>query len=78
MVGIGKTNLASEVISLPRQSIDLPEGVKNDLQKMSKDIGMTQNALVNLAVATMLAKYKAEGMGLFFDLISKPETRKSD
>jgi len=64
------------VISLPRQSIDLPEEVKSDLQKMSKDIGMTQNALINLAVATMLAKYKAEGMRLFFDLISQPETRK--
>lgn len=64
------------MISLPRQSIDLPEEVKSDLQKMSKDIGMTQNALINLAVATMLAKYKAEGMRLFFDLISQPETRK--
>jgi hypothetical protein len=61
---------------LSRQSIDLPEEIKSDLEKMSKGIGMTQNALVNLAVATMLAKYKAEGMRIFFDLISQPEIKK--
>jgi len=63
-------------ISMPRQSIDLPSEIKSDLEKMSKGIGMTQNALVNLAVATMLAKYKAEGMRIFFDLISQPDTQK--
>jgi hypothetical protein len=61
---------------LSRQSIDLPEEIKSDLEKMSKGIGMTQNALINLSVATMLAKYKAEGMRIFFDLISQPEIKK--
>lgn len=63
-------------ISVARQSIDLPNEVKSDLEKMSKDIGMSQNGLANLAIATMLAKYKAEGMKIFFDLISQPDTRK--
>jgi|GEM_PF-1383258 hypothetical protein len=63
--------------SVSRLSIDLPLDVKGELEKMSKDIGMTQNALVNLAVATMVTKYKAEGMRIFFDLISQPEIRKS-
>jgi len=62
---------------LSRQSIDLPEEIKSDLEKMSKDIGMTQNALVNLAVATMLAKYKADGMRIFFDLISTSGAKKT-
>jgi len=62
---------------LSRQSIDLPDEIKSNLEKMSKDIGMTQNALVNLAVATMLAKYKADGMRIFFDLISKSGTKKT-
>jgi len=46
---------------LSRQSTDLPDEIKSDLEKMSKGIGMTQNALVNLSVATTLEKYKAEG-----------------
>lgn len=61
---------------MSRQSIDLPDEIKCGLECMSKSIGMTQNALVNLAVATMLAKYKAEGMRIFFDLISLPETKR--
>jgi len=60
---------------LPRQTIDLTDETKGHLERMSRDIGMSQNALVNLAVATMLAKYKVEGMRIFFDLISQPETK---
>jgi len=61
---------------LTRQSIELPETVKEGLDKMATDFGMTQNALVNLAVATMVVKYEAEGMRIFFDLISQPRKTK--
>lgn len=57
---------------MSRQSIELSDSVKSGLDKMAKNCGMTQNALINLAVATMVAKYDAEGMRIFFDLISLP------
>jgi Ribbon-helix-helix protein, copG family. len=65
-----------EVFFLSRQSIELPESVKAGLDNMAQTLGMTQNALINLAVATMVAKYEAEGMRIFFDLISQPEIKK--
>lgn len=55
-----------------RQSIELPETVKEGLEEMASTFGMTQNALINLAVTTMVMKFKAEGMRIFFDLISPP------
>ena len=55
-----------------RQSIELSETVKEGLDRIASTVGMTQNALINLAVATMVAKYQAEGMRIFFDLISQP------
>jgi len=61
---------------LPRQSIELPNTVKNGLDKMATAFGMTQNALISLAVATMVVKYEAEGTRIFFDLISLPAKRK--
>lgn len=47
---------------MARQSIELPETVKEGLDKMASVFGMNQNALINLAVATMVAKYDVEGM----------------
>lgn len=61
---------------MTRQSVELPELVKEGLDKMATTFGMTQNALINLAVTTMVAKYEAEGMRIFFDLISLPRKTK--
>jgi len=61
---------------LARQSIELAETVKEGLDKMATAFGMTQNALINLAVTTMVVKYEAEGMRIFFDLISQPRKSK--
>ena len=61
---------------MARQSIELSETVKEGLDKMATAFGMTQNALINLAVTTMVVKYEAEGMRIFFDLISQPSKRK--
>ena len=61
---------------MPRQSIELPYTVKKGLDKMAEAFGMTQNALIALAVATMVVKYEAEGTRIFFDLISLPAKRK--
>ena len=52
------------------------EMVKEGLDKMAIAFGMTQNALINLAVATMVVKYEAEGTRIFFDLISLPTKTK--
>jgi|GEM_PF-2356398 len=62
--------------TLPRQSIELPVTVKDGLDKMASAFGMTQNALINLAVATMVVKYEAQGTRIFFDLISLPTKSK--
>lgn len=61
---------------MPRQSIELPDTIKKSLDKMATAFGMTQNALISLAVATMVVKYEAEGTRIFFDLISLPAKRK--
>ena len=61
---------------MPRQSIELPDTVKKGLDKMATAVGMTQNALISLAVATMVVKYEAEGTRIFFDLISLPAKHK--
>lgn len=61
---------------MTRQSIELPEIVKEGLDKMATNFGMTQNALINLAVTTMVVKYEAEGTRIFFDLISPPRKNK--
>ncbi len=37
---------------MARQSIELSETVKEGLDKMATAFGMTQNALINLAVTT--------------------------
>ncbi|GAB6152889.1 hypothetical protein JCM17380_55430 [Desulfosporosinus burensis] len=61
---------------MPRQSIELPDKVKKGLDTMATAFGMTQNALISLAVATMVVKYEAEGTRIFFDLISLPTKSK--
>lgn len=61
---------------MARQSIELPETVKEGLDKMATAFGMTQNALINLAVTTMVVKYETEGTRIFFDLISPPRKNK--
>lgn len=61
---------------MARQSIELSEMVKEGLDKMAIAFGMTQNALINLAVTTMVVKYEAEGTRIFFDLISSPRKNK--
>ena len=61
---------------MPRQSIELSQNIKEGLDKMASTFGMTQNALINLAVTTMVVKYDAEGTRIFFDLISPPSKRK--
>ncbi|HZK83078.1 MAG TPA: hypothetical protein VFC58_00065 [Desulfosporosinus sp.] len=61
---------------MSRQSIELPDTVKHSLDEMAIAFGMTQNALISLAVATMVVKYEAEGTRIFFDLISLPAKRK--
>jgi len=66
----------NEEEKMPRQSIELPVNIKEGLDKMATTFGMTQNALINLAVTTMVVKYDAEGTRIFFDLISPPIKRK--
>ena len=66
----------NEEEKIARQSIELSETIKEGLDKMATAFGMTQNALINLAVATMVVKYEAEGMRIFFDLISHPQKTK--
>ena len=61
---------------MARQSIELPDTVKQSLDKMATAFGMIQNALISLAVATMVVKYESEGTRIFFDLISLPAKRK--
>ena len=63
-----KHKMRSEKVT--RQSIGLPETLKEGLDKMATAFGMTQNDLINLAVTTMVVKYETEGMRILVDLIT--------
>lgn len=62
---------------MARQTIDLPDDIKRDLNEMSKELGMTQSALMVLAINTLVARYREDGMKIFFDLLTpkKKENR---
>ncbi|WP_176586028.1 hypothetical protein [Priestia megaterium] len=57
-----------------KMPVSLPESVKQDLEKMSAEVGLSQNQLLVMAAQSLLANYKAKGSSIFADLLN-PEHR---
>lgn len=55
--------------------VTLPTEIKGELERLSTEIGLSQNQLVVLAVHSLLANYKEKGSFIFADLLN-PEHRK--
>jgi len=52
----------------------LPKPLKEELEQMSDETGLAMTTLVNLAVHSLVANYKAKGSFIFADLLN-PEHR---
>ncbi|MEH7070750.1 hypothetical protein V7034_21320 [Priestia megaterium] len=57
-----------------KMPVSLPESVKQDLEKMSAEVGLSQNQLLVMAAQSLLANYKKKGSFIFVDLLN-PEHR---
>jgi len=62
---------------LTRQSIGLPETVKEGLNKMAIAFGMMQNALINLAVPQWLLNMKNAMLPLYIGTVRRGVTKRT-
>jgi len=61
-------------MTIKKMPVSLPENVKHDLEKMSAEVGLSQNQLLVMDAQSLLANYKAKGGFIFVDLLN-PEHR---
>lgn len=61
-------------MTIKKMPVSLPESVKQDLEQMSAEVGLSQNQLLVMATQSLLANYKANGSFIFVDLLN-PEHR---
>ncbi|MGG3585937.1 hypothetical protein CN395_26155 [Priestia megaterium] len=61
-------------MTIKKMPVSLPESVKQDLEQMSAEVGLSQNQLMVMATQSLLANYKAKGSFIFADLLN-PEHR---
>ena len=54
--------------------VSLPENLKCELEKMSVEVGLSQNQLLMMAAQSLIANYKEKGSFIFADLLN-PEHR---
>ena len=58
------------MLKLPNINISLPEKVKEDLETMSKETGLSQAHLIRLATHSLLENYEMKGSFIFADLLN--------
>ncbi|QSX24485.1 hypothetical protein [Priestia megaterium] len=61
-------------MTIKKMPVSLPESVKEDLEKMSTEVGLSQNQLLVMAAQSLLANYETKGSFIFVDLLN-PEHR---
>lgn len=59
---------------MKRLPINMPESLKKDLEKMSEEVGLSQNQLAVMALHSLVANYESKGSFIFADLLN-PEHR---
>jgi hypothetical protein len=55
--------------------IYLPPNVKDDLERMAEETGLSQNQLIVLATQSLLVNYERKGSFIFADLLN-PDHKK--
>ncbi|GAB6440838.1 hypothetical protein CON36_33770 [Bacillus cereus] len=53
-----------------RITVGLPYGLKQDLEKISVETGISQVRLITLATHALVANYNENGMGIFKGLLN--------
>ena len=53
-----------------KMPVSLPVSVKQDLEKMSAEVGLSQNQLLVMAAQSLLANYNKKGSLIFVDLLN--------
>ncbi|MDT9027465.1 hypothetical protein [Rossellomorea yichunensis] len=61
-------------MTIKKLTVSMPDSVKKGLEKMSVEVGMSQNQLFVIAAQSLLANYEAKGSFIFADLLN-PEHR---
>lgn len=59
---------------MKRLPINMPESLKTELEKMSEEVGLSQNQLAVMALHSLVANYELKGSFIFADLLN-PEHR---
>lgn len=54
--------------------VSMPETLKKQLEKMSDELGLSQNQLTVMALHSLVANYESKGAFIFADLLN-PEHR---
>ncbi|APC50368.1 hypothetical protein BME96_18980 (plasmid) [Virgibacillus halodenitrificans] len=57
-----------------KMPLSMPEKLKGDLEKMSNEVGLSQNHLAVLALHSLVRNYEKKGTFIFADLLN-PEHR---
>ncbi|PWK05269.1 hypothetical protein [Tumebacillus permanentifrigoris] len=57
-----------------RFTCEMPEGLRDDLDKMGGELRYSRATLINMACASLVANYEAKGSFIFVDLLN-PEHR---
>lgn len=53
-----------------KMPVSMPEKLKDDLEKMSEEIGLSQNHLAVLALHSLVKNYESKGTFIFVDLLT--------
>lgn len=61
-------------MTVKKMPVSLPETLKSELEKMSVEVGLSQNQLLVMAAHSLVANYKEKGSFIFVDLLN-PEHR---
>ncbi|MEK5105088.1 hypothetical protein MKX83_24405 [Cytobacillus sp. FSL M8-0252] len=59
---------------MKRLPINMPDALKEDFEKMSEEVGLSQNQLAVMALHSLVANYESKGAFIFADLLN-PEHR---
>ncbi|MGW9019076.1 hypothetical protein [Priestia megaterium] len=57
-------------MTLKKTPVSLPENLKYELEKMSVEVGLSQNQLLVMAAQSLVANYKEKGSFIFADLLN--------
>jgi predicted transcriptional regulator len=55
---------------MAKQIINVPDDVRERLERMAEETSLSMNALANLAIQSLVANYEVKGSFIFADLLN--------